>query len=96
MGVETVGLEGDSNPSLSPSLNLEHPRSVRDLDHLVDPHARVQLMNLSFKLRFRVFSHESLDLADKSEEVSGGEGSELDFGQRLDGGFNKSSIFSKD
>ena len=59
--------------------DLEHPRSVWELDHLVDLHARVQLLNLGLKLRFRVFSHKSLDLADKnrlpSEEVRWGEGS---------------------
>ena len=30
--------------------DLEHPRSVRDFGHLIDPHARVQLLNLSLKL----------------------------------------------
>ena len=70
--------------------DLEHLRSVRDLDHLDDPHAGVQLLNLGLKLRFRVFPHKGLDLADKnslpSEEIRGCEKGKVDLGQGLDGG----------
>ena len=81
--------------------DLEHLRSVRDLDHLVDPHARVQLLNLGFKLRFRVFPHESLDLADKnrlpSEEVRWGDGVRWSLDrERMAPGFSISSISSRD
>ena len=30
--------------------DLEHPRLVRHFGHLIDPHARVQLLNLGLKL----------------------------------------------
>ena len=70
--------------------NLEHPRSVRDLGHLIDPHARVLLLNLSPNLRFSVFSHVRLDLAEKnrlrSEEIKEREGGKIKFRQGLDGG----------
>ena len=69
--------------------DLEHPRPVRDFGHLVDFHARVELLNISLKIRFSALSHERFDLADKNslrgEEIRERERGEVNCDQGKDG-----------